>query len=70
MRYIERCTNYPKMRKSPLIKVVSNLASSNRALYSALQDSCPLERVNRQWLNSVMVHNTEAISLYSDIDSC
>ena len=39
-------------------------------LYSALQDSCPLERVNRQWLNSVMVHNTKAISLYSDIDSC
>ena len=38
--------------------------------YSALQDSCPLERVNRQWLNSVMVHNTKAIGLYSDIDSC
>ena len=29
-----------------------------------------LERVNRQWLSSVMVHNTKAISLYSDIDSC
>ena len=30
-----------------------------------MQDSCPLERVNRQsqWLNSVMVHNTNAISL-------
>ena len=36
----------------------------------ALQDSCSLERVYRQWLNSVMVHNTKAISLYSDIDSC
>ena len=31
---------------------------------------CPLERANGQWLNSVMVHNTKAISLYSDIDSC
>ena len=42
----------------------------NVQVYSALQDSCSLERVNRQWLNSVMVHNTKAISLYSDIDSC
>ena len=41
--------------------------------HSALQDSCPLERVKigsgSQVLSSVMVHDTKAISLYSDIDS-
>ena len=38
------------------------------AKYSALQDSCPLERVNKisgsQALNSVMVHDTKAIRVY------
>ena len=35
-----------------------------------MQVCCPVEGVNRQWLNLVILQDTQAVSLYSDIDRC
>ena len=38
--------------------------------YCALQVSCPVRKVNRQWLSSVELSRIKASSLHSDISSC
>ena len=68
----EYTDSIPKNYERWEIKRMRKLCSIGISIYeyAALQDGCPLDGLNRPWLNLVMVHNTKAISLYSDIDSC
>ena len=53
--------------KSSKCSVVGIARLATIGLYSALQDSCPLEGVDKQWLSRPT--RTKASSLHSDISS-